>query len=314
MKILSIIVCLFLISNIVPAAEILEENNSLPDFDTFWDYNNPENTEVLFKSFLVLAEESGDTSYLAQLLTQIARTQGMQMKFEEAHITLDLAEQLIKDDLKIVRIRYLLERGRIYNSSGQPDLAKPLFLEAYDLSIENNIDNYALDAAHMLGIVESPEKQIEWNLIALEIAENTDDEDVKRWLGPLYNNIGWTFFDLEEYDSALEMFTKGLEWRKEAGDENGARIAKWCIGRLYREIGEFDKALYIQHELENEIIENDLEEDGYVYEELAECYLLKGNEENAKKYFRQAYKFLSQDPWLQENESERLERLKELSE
>ncbi|MBT4141251.1 MAG: hypothetical protein HOE48_25300, partial [Candidatus Latescibacteria bacterium] len=57
----------------------------LPDFDALWDYHNPENTEQLFLEILPVAQNDGDDDYLAQLLTQVARTQGLQRKFDVAH-------------------------------------------------------------------------------------------------------------------------------------------------------------------------------------------------------------------------------------
>ena len=56
-----------------------------------WDYNDPAGTGKKFLELLPDAKASGDRSYLAQLLTQIARTRGLQMKFDEAHKTLDEA-------------------------------------------------------------------------------------------------------------------------------------------------------------------------------------------------------------------------------
>src|SRR5688572_32291383 len=41
--------------------------------------------------------------YLAELLTQIARTQGLQQKYVEADATLDEADRLINPDMKAAR-------------------------------------------------------------------------------------------------------------------------------------------------------------------------------------------------------------------
>src|ERR1051325_6375254 len=100
---------------------------ALPDFTKLWNFNKPEETEMRFREILPRAEISHDTSYLAQLLTQIARTQGLQRKFEEAHATLDRVEKMLTPDLKLARVRYLLERGRAFNSSDHQNKALPLF-------------------------------------------------------------------------------------------------------------------------------------------------------------------------------------------
>src|ERR1051325_153220 len=98
---------------------------SLPDFDKLWDYAHPEETEKKFRELLPRAEKSGDKSYYAQLLTQIARTYSLRGKFAEAHATLDQVEAMLTDDLKLARVRYFLERGRTFNSSQQAAKALP---------------------------------------------------------------------------------------------------------------------------------------------------------------------------------------------
>ena len=46
------------------------------DFDAAWDYGDPAASEQRFRELLPRAEQDGDRSYHAQLLTQIARAQG----------------------------------------------------------------------------------------------------------------------------------------------------------------------------------------------------------------------------------------------
>lgn len=288
--------------------------DTLPDFDKLWDFQNPDQTEVKFRELLPVAEKSGDVSYHVQLLTQIARTEGLQSKFEAAHETLNKAESLLTEDMITARIRYLLERGRVYNSSMQKDKARPLFLEAWDMGVEHGEDYYAVDAAHMMQIVEPPEKQLAWAEKAMAHAEKSDSERAKKWLGPLYNNTGWTYFDLEQYDRALELFEKSLAWHKKQNDEEDTRIAKWTIARTYRQVGRIQEAYHMQKALEQERKEKGLEQGGYVCEELGELLLLMGKAEEARPYFQRAYELLSQDQWLVDNEAERLERLRRLGE
>src|SRR5437762_2846093 len=106
------------------------------DFDKLWDYAHPTETEKKFRELLAAAEKSGDRSYHAQLLTQIARTYSLRGKFAEAHVTLDQAEKMLTDDMKVARVRYSLERGRTSRSAGKSEDALPLFHAAADLSGE----------------------------------------------------------------------------------------------------------------------------------------------------------------------------------
>jgi tetratricopeptide (TPR) repeat protein len=282
----------------------------LLDFDQLWDYDKPEEAETRFRALLPAAS---DAAYRAQLLTQIARAQGLQRKFDDAHRTLDEAQALLTGGLKRAEVRCLLERGRVHNSSKHPELARPLFLEAWDLASSTpGEDFYAIDAAHMLGIVEPPEQQREWNLRALALAEKTADARARQWLGSLYNNIGWTYHDAEQYHEALEIFQKALKWREAQGRAPEIRIAKWCVARALRSLGRVEEALEMQRAQLREF-ESLGEKSGYVFEELAECLLALNRPAEARPYFAAACEELSKDPWLAENEPARLQRLKELS-
>jgi DNA-binding phage protein len=96
------------------------EVGAAQDFDAKWNFEKPDSTEAVFRTYLPAARASGDADYLAQLLTQIARTQGLQRKFAEAHATLDEVEPMLGVTLAVARVRYLLERGRPAPSSSRP--------------------------------------------------------------------------------------------------------------------------------------------------------------------------------------------------
>lgn len=289
-------------------------SKELPDFDKLWNYREPAATEQKFRELIPQAENSGDIAYYAELLTQIARTQGLQRNFEEAHATLDQVTKMLGPDHRRARVRYLLERGRTFNSSDNKEQAKQHFLEAWDLARESNEDNLAVDAAHMMGIVEMHgpfETHMAWNLKALEMAESSDDPKAKRWRGTLYNNMGWGYFDQQEYQKAMDLFQKGWSWHKENGNDMSTQIAKWCVAKAHRFLGDIDTALRMNLELKKEKEDKDMPPSGYVFEELGECYLIQGASE-AQENFARAYEILSKDAWLQKNEPERLSRLKKL--
>ncbi|MDQ3855128.1 MAG: tetratricopeptide repeat protein [Chloroflexota bacterium] len=283
----------------------------LPDVDTLWDYNDPEESERRFRELMPLARRNGDETYVAVLLTQVARAQGLQRRFGEAHATLDQVAGMSATETGVSNIRYLLERGRVLNSSGHPGESSPYFLQAWKLAQELGEDYYAVDAAHMLGIVEPPDRQLHWNLKAVESAQHSHDERAKGWLGSLYNNIGWTYQDLGEYGTALEYFWKGLEWRREQGPERESRIASWTVGRAPRSLGRTEEALEMQGRNLREA-ERAGKPDGYIHEELGECLLALGREYEAREHFARAYQLLSHDQWLVASEPERLKRLKSL--
>ena len=301
----------FLLINIAWADEKTAE---LPDFDSMWDYYQPARTESVFREIIPVAKETDNPSYYGELLTQIGRTLGLQRRFDDGHAILDSVVFMLDTTPAVVRIRYLLERGRLYNSAGRADTSKVFFLEAWGEAMEHSEDAYCVDALHMLGIVTPPKEQLRWNVKAMAYAEQSKNEKARRWLGPLYNNIGWSYHDLGEYEKALELFEKSLQWRTEQNDDVGTRIAKWTIGRAYRSLGRIDEAISMQQALLDEINEKNLDPDGYVHEEIGECLLLMDQKDDAAPQFKKAYEMLSQDPWMVENESERLERMRFLGE
>ena len=103
--------------------------DELPDFDRMWDYSKPDETETRFREVLAKAEASGNLDYELQLRTQIARTFGLRGKFDEAHAELDEVEKRLTDEVPVAHVRYLLERGRAFNSSKKVEKATPLFLD-----------------------------------------------------------------------------------------------------------------------------------------------------------------------------------------
>ncbi len=288
------------------------EGGSLQDFDKLWNYREPAETEKRFRELLPDVLATGDASLRAQLLSQIARSQGLQRDFDAAHATLDEAEALLGDGMSLARVRVLLERGRTLNSGGDPPKSIPLFREALTIAKAEGYEFHAVDAAHMLGIVEEPEAALEWNLKAIALAEAASEERARGWLGALYNNTGWTLHSKGEYEKALELFEKALAWREEKGQELQTRIAKWCVARCLRSLDRVEEALARQRALLAEIEEAGIEQDGFVFEELGECLHALGKTEEARPWFRKAHALLSEDAWLSADEPERLERLKRL--
>jgi tetratricopeptide (TPR) repeat protein len=283
------------------------------DFDQLWNFSQPKETEEKFRNLIPDLKAAGNPDRLLELYTQIARTQGLQRQFAEAHATLDSVQAQLNDETEIAEVRLALERGRVFNSSGEKEKARPLFLRAFELATQCEHDALAVDAAHMVAIAEKdPSLQHDWNLKALAIAEASRDPKAQKWLGSLYNNIGWTFHAQGRFNEALDMFQKALVFREKQRDPGGTRVATWCVARTHRSLGNIDQAWQMQKSLEKEF-ETLLEKDGYVFEELGELALLKGDREAARAHFARAFEILSQDKWFAATESARLERMKKES-
>lgn len=298
--------------------------NPLPDFDDWWDYNDPAATESRFRELLPRARRAAPACYLAELLTQIARTEGLQRRFEEARRTLGEAKAALagaagdgEGDRALrdrARMRVLLERGRVANSSGDRPGARPLFEEAWTIGSRLAGEKeaaLAIDAAHMIAIVAPDDASLDWNRRALALAESSPHPRARRWRGSLHNNIGWTLHGRGEFQAALEAFERSLAAWREEGNEARARIARWCVARALRSLERAVEALDMQREL-HAGHEAAGTHDGFVWEEIGECLLALGRGEEARPWFWRAFGLLSQDTWLAAKEPERLARIERL--
>jgi tetratricopeptide (TPR) repeat protein len=267
----------------------------LPGIDKLWDYSDAAGSERKFREVLPPAEKSGDDAYRAELLTQIARAQGRQGHFQEAHQTLDAVEKMLTEGMGRARVRYLLERGRVFNSSGEAEKGLPLFREAVAAAERCGEVRLQIDAVHMVAIAEKePGEQLKWNLLGLELVEK--HPEMKGWLPALYNNTGETYLLMKEYGKALEQF------QKLAGLDAGDVFARKDVGKCLRLLGKYDEAVAMLAKIDDG-------KNGWVKWELAEALLAQGKKDAAREHFARAYELLSKDIGVEKVELERLREL-----
>ncbi len=248
-----------------------------------------------------------------ELITQIARTYSLRGRFSDAHSLLDEIEKEIAGAGSRPRARYLLERGRTFNSAGESNQARELFAAAWDLAQANGLTGLAVDAAHMLAIASSGTPEgVEWSERGLNLARQSADRKARALIPAMLNNAAWDLHKMQRYAEALALFREAqTEWEQQ-GKLPQIQVARWSVGRCLRSLMRFQEALSIQRGLQAEH-EKGGTEDGYVFEEIAENLAALGRVEEAASWFHRAYAALSGDPWFVENERERLLRLKERS-
>ncbi|GAA4159681.1 hypothetical protein GCM10022286_14480 [Gryllotalpicola daejeonensis] len=179
--------------------------------DALWDFDDPVGSEERFA--IAAADARYTSAERSELATQRARALGLQQRFDEAHEVLD---GLGTGSDPAVEIRIALERGRLFNSAGQPAQASAAFRNALALAHASGQRFLELDALHMLAIVDRARSD-EWTQRAIELAEITADARTKRWLVSLHNNRGWSRFDAGELEAALESFRASACWAAELG-------------------------------------------------------------------------------------------------
>ena len=287
------------------------------DFDAFWDLEHPSDTEKRFQEILSQLEDSAqvDASYRIELLTQLARAQGLQNRFDEAKVNLDRASILINDPDKthrlVSKIRHFLELGRIPILQRIPSQARPPVVEAWTLASNAGLDYYSIDAAQMLASIEPQKVKKDWILKALSLAEGSNQPQSKEWLGSLYASLAWLYYDVRQFTTALENFQKTLSEVTQQGKARKIITAKWAVAKTLRALNRLEEAFDMQQVLLAQLNQLNVK-DGYVYEELAECLQSLKRGPEAQVYFDLAYHELKTDLWLTDNHPARIKRLKEM--
>src|SRR6476619_960990 len=190
--------------------------------DQLWNFDDPAGSEARFRA--AAADESYDADERAELAAQIGRAIGLQGRYEEADALLDSVDA----DEPTVAVRVLLERGRVLNSSGHPEMAVPLFEQAAELADHLGEEFLAVDALHMLAIADSAHAET-WTRSALEYASTVHDERTKRWVVSLHNNLGWTLHGAGRITEALVEFQLAEQWAERVGTPAQQKYARQAI-------------------------------------------------------------------------------------
>lgn len=222
--------------------------------DTLWDFDDPHGSEERLRAVLDSPETPGGER--PELATQVARALGLQEKFDEAGSLLESVDEGAYGDPDAgpaIRVRTLLERGRLRNSAGHTDAAVPLFEAAAGRAHEAGLDFLEVDALHMLAIADLPRAGLwtERGLAAVDGASGTAAERarIQRWRVSLSNNMGWAFHDAGDFESALAQFQQAARAAAEVGTPAQQFQARWSVARALRSLQAYDEALDIQEQL-----------------------------------------------------------------
>jgi tetratricopeptide (TPR) repeat protein len=271
-----------------------------------WDFDDLDATERRFRA--ALAAEKGEGK--AEVLTQLARVEGLRGNFAEGERLVEEAEALAGSSMA-ARARVLLERGRLRRSGGEPEAALPLFEEAFAVSREAGEDWLAADAAHMAALAApDQEGMIGWTQRGIELA--SDSPEAGYWLGPLLNNLGWTHYEAGGYEAALDAFERALAAREREPERRAEiEIARYAVGKALRALGRPGEAAAL---LEQAVAwaEGAGKPDGWFHEELAEDYAALGRDDEAREQARLAVPLLLEaDPSFGNDDARRgrLERI-----
>lgn len=274
-----------------------------------WDFDDLDSTEERFRG--QLARETSEDGR-AEVLTQLARIEGLRGGFDEGELLIEEAEALAGPSA-VARARIDLERGRLRRSSGKVEAALLLFESAFAIALEAGELFIAVDAAHMAALA-APDRDgfLAWTQRGIELARS-GDKPARYWLGPLLNNLGWGHHEAGEYADALDAFRRALEERRRDPENDAAiEIARYAVGKTLRALGRPQEAVPL---LEQAVAwtESVGAPDGWFHEELAESYSALGRESDARVQASLALPLLLETDPSFEKDKERATRLRQLA-
>ena len=274
-----------------------------------WDFGDLDASEARLRE--QLERETTDPGR-AEVLTQLARVEGLRDRFADGDRLIEQAQGVAGDDPAALA-RIALEQGRLRRSSGDPESARPLFDAAFRTAQDAGQTFIAADSAHMAALV-APDLDgfVEWTDRGVELAE-ADAEGSGYWLGPLYNNLGWAYYDTGAFEEAVEAFRRQVVARElDPGPGQALEIARYALGKALRALGRSAEAVPV---LEGAVAwaESEGAPDGWFHEELAEEYAALGRDEEATQQARLAIPLLEQDDPGFSTDEERVGRLRALA-
>jgi len=188
--------------------------------DDLWDFTDAAASEARLRA----AADAAAVPERDEYLTQVARSLGLQDRFDEAAVVL----ASISSDDGAVKTRVALERGRIANSAGRRDEAVLDFRTAAELAVGHGLDFLRIDALHMLAIADV-DHESEWTAQAVELADASPDPRTRRWLISLHNNQGWTLYDAGRREAAIAEFELTLQLAEEIGTPTQQQYAREAL-------------------------------------------------------------------------------------
>ena len=255
-----------------------------------WDFDDIDLSERRLTEQL---DREADNAGRAEVLTQLARIEGLRGAFERCGARLDEAAR-VGAGSAVVDVRLALERGRMLRSSGDPSGAYPLFVTAFEGGTEAGEYYLAADAAHMAALAAADDEGFRaWTTRGIELGER--ESAAAYWRGPLLNNLGWALHERGEHGEALSAFERALAVREEnPSDEYAVEIARYAVAVALRTLGRPAEAAA---EAERAVAWSlrTGRRDPYFHEELAEDYAAVGRVQDAAEHARFGLEFFGSD-------------------
>lgn len=255
--------------------------------DYIFQANKIDNAFDAYSEAFEAARKEFNRSVEVEALSQMARMKLKSNYKEEGRLFLAQATERATETDPLGYSRFLGVKGRFEWLDNNLKTAQETFSVMYDYCHANALWGRVIDAANMMAIVsETPEKQIEWSRKGIETAEATETEGL---LGALWNNLAGTYYDIKDFENALECYKKSREYHWRFSGEVAKLFADYHIGMTYRLLGQFEDAgkwlrpvLAWAERLDNHSAI------GQACEDLGEIEAAKGNKKDALVYLKRA--------------------------
>jgi len=265
----------------------LTANGALQQADDLFQAKKYADAADSYRRALELAREEFNRPVEVESAAQLARVCLIQGKREEGKNWLEEAAAKASESDPMGYSRYLGVKGRFEWKAQNLTEARRTFKDMYTFCANQSLSPRAVDAANMLAIVgETVEEQIEWGRKGIAIAESSESEN---WLGPLWNNLGATYYDSARYVEALDCYLKARDFHWRFSDERAKLIADYSIGMTYRMLEQFESALqWLRPSLAWAERLGDASAIGQAAHDLGEVYLAMQNKGEGLRLLHQA--------------------------
>ncbi len=208
----------------------LPASNS-PRFEAFvsdqFDFDNAAETERRFQDYYRVAVARHDDLAAAELLTQVARAQGVQDHVQDANATLRSGAFALANPR--LRARFALESGRLLRRGGDRDSAAQHFQQAFEIAQAAHLDALAVDAAHMMALISSGDDTQHWVERGLAIAQASHDPVARHWVGTICFNWATSLSERGDHQAATTYFGRSLTAREHEGDRDLIRTTQLAL-------------------------------------------------------------------------------------
>lgn len=274
------------------------------EVEQMWDVNSPAEGEQVLRAALLLTP-----SKALELHTQIVRSLGLQGRFIEAYALLDRLDQTPSVPTSTVKVRLLLERGRLSYATGDYASARRFFELAYARAAVLSEDGLVVDGANMVAITQAgtPEGKL-WSQAAVTIARRSSAPLAAHLLPAVVNNLARESLESGDATAAAPLFQESAALWGARGNSDNSALAKAGLAQSLRRAGRPEEALAVLASVETTKLSKEAQAN--VHEEQGEALVAVGRRDDARRAFEKAVVHLSADEWSTKNNGAQIQSLR----